>query len=857
MVDVVNDMRKALGMPAAATTPSSGLNTDLADRLEEAKAEYRRMYGKDMPITSTVRTRAEQEALFNTRASNPNPVAPPGKSQHEFGNAVDVAANVPDEFLNRFGLHRPHGAKDPVHVELMPVSQPSSTVADMRQSLGIPQVGKVPAAPAAEAPTVEGMRDQIQTPPEPAAPAQPTVQRMFEPKTPAQQAAQQLIESVPGSRQLGEFGNVAAGTISKSVSAVQQLVGKYFPGLSDEQRDAIVANATKSAKEAESVIKPIEETSPKTALAGEVTGFLVNPINKLIPAGKPAESLLGAAGKSGFQGMVGNILTTPATDETKPFLTEKINQGLIGFAGGGVAGVTFHALGNALAKGIDTVKAKYGNAIHPSQLNEAADNVILQAGIDPKKVPLEFFNSLKDQARTALKTGDVKGFQQFAQNYSQANGLPVPVPMLRGQLTRDPMQYAVEQNLRGIQNVGEPIQALLQKQNSALIQNLDAFGAKIGDDVTTSGHTLRNAFRKADQAEQQTVRDAYNAYKNSTGRNIDVPLQGLAQDYARVIKDYGKSNIPEGVRNNLDELGLLKGKQLKVTTIDDAERLIKVINENYDKVKQDKSTINALDNLRKSVNDAIHQAGANLPGQAGAAAREARSAAENRFKSIEGIPALRDLIKGKEPDKFVQNHILNGNVDEISRMTKYLEANNPEALNQVRNDVMRFIKQRVVGNVSDENAKFSQAQLKAFLSDASEQRLKRFLSPEQITGLRQLNKVAENALVEPVSAAVNRSNTTSAAANLVQGTVKSGLVNDLLNNVAAIKFPGVTWGVKALQNINQQSRASDLIQQAVNPAAAPATTPIRNFIERPGLAGAAAADQAIRQRNLEYERQNQ
>ena len=862
-MDVVNDMRKALGMPAATTTPSSGLNTDLADRLEEAKAEYRRVYGKDMPITSTVRTRAEQEALFNARGNNPNLVAPPGKSQHEFGNAVDIAANVPDTFLNRFGLHRPHGAKDPVHVELMQVSQPSSTVADMRQSLGIPQVGNVPAAEAPGA-TVESMRDQMQAP----APreeinfqnlqtGQPAVKRMFESKTATGQAAQQFIESLPGSRQVGEFGNVAAGTISKSVSAVQQLVGKYFPGLSDEQRDAVVANAMQNVKQAESVIKPIEEASPKTALAGEVVGFLANPINKLIPAGKPAESLLGAAGKSGFQGMVGNILTSPAVDETKSFLTEKINQGLIGFAGGGVAGVTFHALGNALAKGIDVAKAKYGNAIHPSQLNEAADNVILQAGINPSKVPLEFFNSLKDQARTALKTGDIKGFQQFAQNYSQANGLPVPVPMLRGQLTRDPMQYAVEQNLRGIQGTGEPIQALLQKQNSALIQNLDAFGAKIGDDVTTSGHTLKNALRKADQAEAQAVRDSYTAYRNSTGKNIDVPLQGLAQDYARVLKDFGADQIPQGVRNNLNELGLLKGGQLKVTTIDDAENLIKVINRNYDPAKQPKGTINALDDLRNSLNNSIREAGANLPGEAGAAARAAREAASQRFKTIESIPALRDIMKGKEPDKFVQNHILNGNVDEISRMTKYLEANNPEALNQVRNDVMRFIKQRVVGNVSDENARFSQAQLKAFLSDASEQRLKRFLSAEQITGLKQLNKVAENALVEPVSAAVNKANTASAAANLVQGTVKSGLVNDLLTNVAAIKFPGVTWGAKALQDINQKSRASDLIQQAVNPATAPATTPIRNLIERPGLAGAAAADQAIRQRNLEYERQNQ
>jgi hypothetical protein len=857
MVDVVNDMRKALGMPAAATTPSVGLNAELADRLEEAKAEYRRLNGKDMPITSTIRTRAEQEALYNARQNNPNLVAPPGKSQHEFGNAVDVGANVPEEFLNRFGLHRPHGAKDPVHVELMQVSQPSSTVADMRKSLGIPQTANALTAPTAETPTAEGMREQIQAPAQQTAPAKPTVQRMFEPKTPTQKAVQEFVENVPGSRQLGEFGNVVAGTISKSVSAVQELVGKYFPGLSDEQRNAIVANATKNVKEAESVIKPIEETSPKTALAGEITGFLVNPVNKLIPVGKPAESLVGAIGKSGFQGSVANILTTPVADESKPFLSEKINQGLIGLAGGGVAGASFHALGSALAKGIDFAKAKYGKVIQPSQLNEAADSVILQAGIDPNKVPVEFFNSLKDQAKNALQTGDVKGFQQFAQNYSQANSLPVPVPMLRGQLTREPMQYAVEQNLRGIQGVGEPIQTLLQKQNSALIQNLDEFGAKLGQDVTTSGHTLRNALRKADEAEAQIVRDAYTAYKNSTGKNIDVPLQGLAQDYAKVLKDFGADQIPQGVRNNLNELGLLKGKQLKVTTIDDAENLIKVINRNYDRSKQTKGTINALDDLRNSLNNAIREAGANLPGEAGAAARAARDAASQRFKAIEGIPALRDLIKNKEPDKFVQNHILNGNVDEISRMTKYLEANNPEALGQIRNDVMRFIKQRVVGNVSDENAKFSQSQLKAFLSDASEQRLKRFLSPDQIVGLKQLNKVAENALVEPVSAAVNRSNTTSAAANLVKGTVNSGLVNDLLTNVAAIKFPGVAWGASALQNMNQQSRASDLIKQAVNPTIAPATTPVRNMIQRPGVAGAAAADQAIRQRNLEYERQNQ
>jgi hypothetical protein len=841
-------LRGALGIPSTVPSTAGGLTEDLATRLEQAKTEYRKQFGKELPITSGFRTREEQEKLFAERAKNPNLVAPPGESRHEFGNAVDISPAVPDSFLNQFGLHRPHGAKDPVHVELMPTQQTTETssTSGLRSALGFGTTEEKQNAQNVLAPREEINFQNLQK-------DQPSVPRLFEPKTPAQKLAQQMIESFPGSKQLGEFGNVAAGTISKSVNAVQQLVGQYFPGLTDEQRKTIVENSIQGAKQTESALRPIEEESPKTALAGEVTGFLVNPINKLIPAGKATQSLIGAGTQAGFQGMLANVLTTPVTDEKTPFEIQKINQGLVGFGGGVVGGVAFHTLGNILAKGVDNVRSKFGGALNNTQVDEAATKIIADSGIDPAKVPVEFFDGLKDQAKTALQTGNVKGFQQFAQNYSLANSLPVPVPSLRGQLTRDPMQYAVEQNLRGIQGVGEPIQTVLQKQNSALLQNLDAFGAKSGQDITSSGHFLRNALRQADKTEGQKVKDAYTAYKNSTGRDIDVPLQGLAQDYAKVLHDYG-STVPSGVRNNFEALGLLKGNQLKVTTIDDAENLIKVINKNYDKLNLPQK--NALDELRNSVNKAINDAGANLPGEAGAAAKAARDAASKRFTTIESIPALRDVLKGKEPDKFVQNHILGGNVDQISKLTKYLEANNPEVLNQIRNDVVRHIKQRVMNNVSEENAKFSQPQLKEFLSDTTGQRLQRFLSPEQMAGLKQLNKVAENNLVEPVSSAVNKSNTAQAAANLVQGTVKSGALNELLTNVASIKFPGVTWGAKALQEANQRSRAGEMIQQAVNPAAVPPTTPIRTLV-RPGVAGAGATVGTTRLGNIAYEKENQ
>jgi hypothetical protein len=111
-------------------------------RLNAAKDAYLTETGKPLPITSGYRTTEEQANLFANRGSNPNLVAPPGTSKHEFGNAADISPTVPSSFLDRFGLHRPHGSKDPVHVEANPSFQgltaqsnaPSSNFADLWES---------------------------------------------------------------------------------------------------------------------------------------------------------------------------------------------------------------------------------------------------------------------------------------------------------------------------------------------------------------------------------------------------------------------------------------------------------------------------------------------------------------------------------------------------------------------------------------------------------------------------------------------------------------------------------------------------------------------------------------------------
>jgi hypothetical protein len=73
-------------------------------------------------INSGYRSYAKQAQLYASRASNPNPVAPPGHSLHEQGLAADGTINgtplgtLPAAVLARFGLATVPG--DPVHIQL-------------------------------------------------------------------------------------------------------------------------------------------------------------------------------------------------------------------------------------------------------------------------------------------------------------------------------------------------------------------------------------------------------------------------------------------------------------------------------------------------------------------------------------------------------------------------------------------------------------------------------------------------------------------------------------------------------------------------------------------------------------------
>lgn len=106
---------------------TGGLQGDFANRIQAANQAWMAKTGKPLPINSGARTAEEGIKLWGQRASNPNLVAKPGTSLHERGAAADIPVDVPDSFLAEYGLHRPFGKKDPVHVEANPSYVPKQT----------------------------------------------------------------------------------------------------------------------------------------------------------------------------------------------------------------------------------------------------------------------------------------------------------------------------------------------------------------------------------------------------------------------------------------------------------------------------------------------------------------------------------------------------------------------------------------------------------------------------------------------------------------------------------------------------------------------------------------------------------
>lgn len=584
-------------------------------------------------------------------------------------------------------------------------------------------------------------------------------------KDPLDGAAQFLQRIVPES--VSSAVNSAADAIGGEGTFLGEVLG--IKGANSKQMDAEIKSSNTEYEAARTAVG--QDGIDGMRLMGNVVSPVNLTLGKVAPVGKVGTGVKVLAAKGAAAGAMG-AATQPVMGDD--FLGEKAGQVLTGAVTGGV-------LTPVLTKASESVARLVRDRVRNGAITQTPDQIayeikasLARDDIDVGQIPKAVMDKLTGEVQQALKQGKKLDAPALLRkmDFDRAGIKPT-----LGQLTRDPSQFTQERNMRGIQGVGEPLANRFNEQATAITGKFrQATGG--APDNFTAGQSLIESLKAKDEQMVSGVRAAYKAFKDSTGKDLDVPLTGLAQDYAKTLRDFGQT-IPGAVRGQFEELGLLTGKQLKTLSIDDAEGLIKVINKNYNPM--DKAQSAALDELRGAVQRSITDVADSGGGEAAKLAQAARAAAAKRFGTIDSTPALKAAINSAEPDDFVKKFVVNGKVREINALAQLV---GPEGQNTMRQQMMRHLQNKAFGANAAGDGAGSQASLNAELNSIGRNKLAALLGPEATDDLFSLGRVMAYIQQQPAGSAVNNSNTGAAVASLlgkVGGTVKGApYINDFV-----------------------------------------------------------------------------
>lgn len=445
------------------------------------------------------------------------------------------------------------------------------------------------------------------------------------------------------------------------------------------------------------------------------------------------------------------------------FATEKRDQIILG---GGTSAVLGPLLDKAAEFGgrFISARAAAGKKVTSAEVAEVAKRSLAEDGVDfntlPESVKLEVLNQISKGSevgrlvdpRHVLRKND---FDKFG------------IEPTLGQVTREPAQFSQELNLRGVSGVGEPITKRLSDQNQQ-VSEIFQKRTQGAPGQFEAGQQLIDDIKGKDAGMLDKVRESYAKYRESTGKTLNVPANGLAHDFANINREFA---IPGVVRSRFKEFGLLDGKQIKNLDIDEAEKLIKVINNHYDpKNLAEKRGLDALrDAVVKSMDEATQViSDGSLSAQL---AKNARATATERFKMIRENPAFHAAINKKAPpDDFIKKYIIGGKVGDIENLFKLTT---PETNEQMKIQFMRHLQNSAYGANAAGDGMFSQSKFNGELSRIGLKKLTAVLGERDASDMMALGRVMANIQQRPAASSVNESNTAAAVINALSKRVTS------------------------------------------------------------------------------------
>lgn len=504
---------------------------------------------------------------------------------------------------------------------------------------------------------------------------------------------------------------------------------------------------------------------------------------------------------------------------------------LLGGVGAGVGTQAATDLGRKAVAGVRNLIPGQQQLVQ-QRLDQRINIVLQNQGIDPATITPAMRSAMREQVQRALDTGGELNPEAVARlaDYTRLGLTPT-----RARLTLDPFDVTQEQNLSRLAAATGSRDARLpqiaQDNNRRLVGMVDEMGGARPVDTYGQGQAVIRPIQQADEAMTRDVRSAYDAYRQSTGRDLPIPLNAMRQGYNQTVRDFGDV-IPSAIRNRFDEVlspprpphthgaapaapqpprtivdtsgrtlvDLTPRPAPRTFSIDEAENLIKTINRHYNPA--DRAQARALDDLRQSVQRSIIGATEDGAGMESATlANFARDTARRQFGWRDSSPVIQRALGGANADTFVQNNVISkaAGFDDLATAAQTINGN-PAARDAVRTAIMQKLKDSAIGRGgTSQTANFSGKGMEAALKDIGDRKLSLFFTPEEVQTLHAMARTGAFETFQPRGSAVNNSNSGAAIGAMLMSLADR--VRPVANRVPGVG-PVVDWALlNPLENV--------------------------------------------------------
>ena len=647
-------------------------------RLEQAKNAYKEKFGKDLPITSTLRNRKEQQDLYNRFKKGEkgiymplNPADYP--NQNEFHkDAADISIEVPETFLNQYGLHRPLGKNDPVHTILNPNFK-SSNFTNVSN-------------------TSEDLLNQFE---------QDTQQHeqylknegLYQPEN----------EWKPGfyNPNLVRQGEAARQAGGGNLQPIVENTAKALGGMSweDWKKNALTANLLKYGVGSMPIVgdeQMREEGRQKLEEVGKgLYSAVRHPIDTFTALSnlKPEEAIpemikggiydapLGMATKPILEGA--RFVTNPVTGAISKVATPVVQSAAEKF---GNLQEAFQKLKPPTKAEVTLEGANYRPDLDTQMLGVGAANVTKQSAVDA------LAPNLSPETQSLLKSHPIENVNLPALE-TKALEEKLGIDLSKGQRINDKSVYANEWNARDTNaDIQKRFSNQPQQFADSFEKTLDKHASDIGELTKENiGQIQINALLEKDLLRQNAIKNAYKELENANGGQLPIDISELNNNINNALTKKLKTNVYE------DKLGTIKK---------DIDGLI----------KNGRMTFDDFENLRSNLADEMRT---NQSGSARAAAHiireqlenlpfpenmqhlkpladKARSLYKERMEVIKNNPAYKAAIKEADTmeeaeqglaalnaDKFHDKYVTNSTPESVRRMVEELK-DSPKAIKALK-----------------------------------------------------------------------------------------------------------------------------------------------------------------------------